>query len=284
MISLSKICNIEDFADIELREVIRDIFKHEMSRFGYQFPSGREYRKYWEIGIAVLAFRRAGLISPDSEILGVGAGNEATCFYLTRLVKRVFATDLYLSEGWEESANVSMLRNPREHWPFPWNPRRLVVQHMNALALQYEDASFDGVFSSSSIEHFGSDEEIGRALDEICRVLKPGGVAAISSEFQLSGDGRGWPGVRLFGRDDVERLFVGDRDWRLYEPFDFSVSAKTRSTIQSFADAVADQQSQVEQLGAHLTHHIEYKVYPHIVLDLDGQTWTSFQIALQKHR
>ncbi len=282
MISVSKVCNLEDFSDAALREVIRDVFEHEIARFDAGFPEGKEYRKYWEIGMAVLAFERAGVIRPEAELLGVGAGNEATCFYLTRRVKRVFATDLYLAEGWEESANASMLTNPRKHWPFRWNPRRLVVQHMNALALQYEDASFDGVFSSSSIEHFGSDAEIGRALDEICRVLKPGGVAAISSEFALSGAGGGWPGVRLFGRDDVERLFVGERGWRLCEPFDFSVSSRTCETVQDFVRAAEDQDRQVEQLGAHLTHHIEYEVYPHIALELDGQVWTSFQIALRK--
>ena len=160
MISASKICNLEDFGDAELRDDIRDVFSHEIARFGDDFPKGREYRKYWEVGMAVLAFERAGICSPEAEILGVGAGNEATCFYLTKRVKRVFATDLYLSEGWEESANASMLSNPKEHWPFPWNPRRLVVQHMDALALHYEDASFHGVFSSSSVEHFGSDEQI----------------------------------------------------------------------------------------------------------------------------
>lgn len=280
MLSVSKICNLEDFADAELRDVILDVFHHEVARFGDAFPSGREYRKYWEVGMAILAFRRAGVLLPEAEILGVGAGNEATCFHLTKRVKRVFATDLYLSEGWEESANASMLTEPEHHWPFPWNPRRLVVQHMDALDLQYEDASFDAVFSSSSVEHFGTDEQIGRALDEIWRVLKPGGVAAISSEFQLAGDGGGWPGVRLFDRDDVERLFVGGRQWRLLEPFDPSVSKRTYDTVQDFAEAAEDQQRQIDRLGAHLTHHIEYKVYPHIVLEKDGQVWTSFQLAL----
>ena len=50
---------------------------------------------------------------PDAEVLGVGAGNEPTVFWLTNHVRRVFATDLYLAEGWEESASHRMRRaNP----------------------------------------------------------------------------------------------------------------------------------------------------------------------------
>ena len=100
---------------------------------------------------AVLAEQLEGAALAElAEVLGVGAGNEATCFVLTREVRRVFATDLYLAEGWEESANSSMLTDPQRHWPDDWNERRLVVQHMNALDLQYEDRSMDAVFSSSS--------------------------------------------------------------------------------------------------------------------------------------
>jgi ubiquinone/menaquinone biosynthesis C-methylase UbiE len=45
---------------------------------------------------------------------------------------------------------------------------------MNGLTLRYEDASFDSVFATSSIEHFGDYDDVRKALSKIRRVLKPG--------------------------------------------------------------------------------------------------------------
>ena len=69
-----------------------------------------------------------GALRPDADILGVGAGNGPTIFWLTSQVHLVFATDLYVGQAaWQESANASMLTDPGIHWPGTWNPRRLVV-------------------------------------------------------------------------------------------------------------------------------------------------------------
>src|SRR5204862_4394011 len=107
--------------------------------------------------------------------------------------------DLYLEPGdWEQTAATSMLIDPGRHAVIPWNPRRLVVQHMDARELRYEDESFDGIFSSSSIEHFGDHADVERAVSEMFRVLKPGGVLSLSTEFRLAGDGPGLPNVLLF--------------------------------------------------------------------------------------
>ncbi|MFM8862532.1 MAG: methyltransferase domain-containing protein, partial [Acidimicrobiia bacterium] len=282
-LSLSKICELEDFATPRLRDVMREVFAHELVRFGPGFPDGVEWRKYWEVAMAVLTFGEARLLDGSGRFLGVGAGNEPTLFHLTRHARHVLATDLYLSEGWEESANSSMLTDPGRHWPFPWEPDRLEVRHMNALHLDLPDASFDGVFSSSSIEHFGERSDVRRALDEIFRVLRPGGVLSLSTEFRISGPPPGVPGVLMFGAEEIEDLFVGGRDWSLLEPFDPTVSAATMATESSFAEVAAAQQAQVDRVGGLWTHLIEHDRYPHIVLDLAGRVFTSFHLALRKH-
>src|SRR5438105_1943003 len=118
----NKVCNLEDFAHPDVRDVIRTVFAHELRRFGSDFPAGREYRKHWEVAMAVRTFADHGVLRPDAEVLGVAAGNEPTVFWLTNHVRRVFATDLYLQEGaWGESANASMLVAPDRHWPAPRN-------------------------------------------------------------------------------------------------------------------------------------------------------------------
>ena len=261
---------------------MRDVFAHEVARFGEEFPRGREYRKYWEVAMAIMAFDAGGLLDGTRHFLGVGAGNEPTIFHLTRHAASVLATDLYLNEGWEESANSSMLTDPGVHWPMPWVPERLQVRHMNALSLDLEDESFAGVFSSSAIEHFGDRSDVRRAIDEAFRVLEPGGILSVSSEFRLEGDRPGIPGALLFDIDDVYELFVGDREWALLDPFDESVSEATLATAMSFLDAAADQQAQVARLGGLWTHHIAYQRYPHLVLRERACTFTSFHLALRK--
>lgn len=90
-LSYNKICNVEDFRHPALIPVIRDVFRFELSRLGPAFPLGREYRKYWEVGMAIRAMADCGALHRRAEVLGVAAGNEPTVFWLTRHVRRVFA-------------------------------------------------------------------------------------------------------------------------------------------------------------------------------------------------
>jgi SAM-dependent methyltransferase len=285
VLGYSKICNLEDFSHPELRPVIRDVFAHELARFGPNFPTGREYRKYWEVAMTIRAFRDLGCLHGAAEFLGVGAGNEPTVFHLTRTARRVFATDLYLASGpWGASANASMLIAPEGHWPFTWNPRRLVVQHMDALDLRYEDASFDGVFSSSSIEHFGDFRAIRRSAHEMFRVLKPGGVLALSTEFRLAGPSPGPPMTTMFSPSEIYEHIIGDDDWHLVSPFDSHVSNLTLATEADFWEVDSDQSAQAEQLGGLFTFRVEYARYPHIVLRQDDYVFTSVHLTLQRSR
>jgi SAM-dependent methyltransferase len=282
-LSHNKICNVEDFAHPDLLPVIRDLFAHEVVRFGDAFPAGKENRKDWEAAMALRAFAACDLLDGTGEFLGVAAGNEPLLFHLTRVARRVFSTDLYLAEGdWEVFGHRSMLTDPHEHWPFAWNPRRLVVQHMDALDLQYEDDSFDGVFSSSSIEHFGGHAEVERSMDEMFRVLRPGGVCAVSTEFRLAGPSPGIPGCLLFDRDEVGSVLIGDRAWSLISPLDLSVSEATMASKVDVVDVVAQQLAQCDRDGGWFTHKLDYAHFPHVVMGMSEFAFTSMQLALRK--
>jgi len=269
-----KLCEVSDFRDPELRALIREIFTDDLAHFGSSFPEGREYRKHWEVAMTARALRQAGSISPDAEVLGVGAGHEATIYWLSRHVRRVFATDLYLTEDdWSEhDSGAEMLTDPGRHWAGEWNPRRVVVQHMDALELRYEDESFDAVFSSGSIEHFGGHEEIRRAAHEMNRVLRPGGVAALSTEFRLEGPSPGLPGILMFDRGELIELLFGGVGWQPMSELDTSISEETLSTVTDLAAAVADRAA----------GRREWTTYPHIVLRHDEQVFTSVHLAFRK--
>ncbi len=282
-LSHNKICNLEDFTHPELRPVLRDVFAHEVVRFGDAFPAGKENRKDWEAAMALRAFGACGLLDGDADFLGVAAGNEPLLFHLTRVARTVHATDVYLAPGdWEVFGHRSMLDDPFEHWPFAWNPRRLVVQHMDALDMRYEDETFDGVFSSSSIEHFGGHAEVRRSVDEMFRVLRPGGVLAVSTEFRLSGPSPGLEGTLLFDEEELASVLIGDRAWAPVSPLDLTVSEATLATKVDVVGVVGQQLAQCHRDGGWFTHKLDYEHFPHIVMNFGEYTFTSIQLALRK--
>jgi SAM-dependent methyltransferase len=284
-IPLNKACELSDFSDPELRGWMRQIFAHELDRLGDSFPEGVEYRKYWEIAMTAMAFSRSGVLNDRAEVLGVGAGNEPTLFWLTTQVRRVFATDLYLDRGeWQESANSSMLVTPEAHWPFAWRPGGLVVQHMDALDLRYESGTFDAVFSSSSLEHFGDRNDVARAIGEMHRVLRPGGVLCLSTELRLKGPGPGLPGILMFDQEELQRLFADHELWDPIDTLDTTVSEETLATSQDFRDAAAAVRAHVKKEKHLLLHRLRWKRYPHVVLRDGERWWTSVHLALRRRK
>jgi SAM-dependent methyltransferase len=270
----NRVCNLEDFADPVLAAVMRAVLPHAAAKFDPGYPVGREDRKHWEIAMAARTLADFGALHERAEVLGVGAGTEPTLFWLTTQVRRVFATDLYYSPtAWSDhTAQSSMLVEPGRAAPFAWNPRRLVVQHMDALELMYEDGAFDGIFSSSSIEHFGGPAEVRRSAAEMHRVLRPGGILSLATELRLEGPAPGVPGTLLFEERDLLDLIVGDLDWELVDGLDLEVSPATRAGEAPFAEAVADVMSARQ----------EWSRYPMVLLRHEGHLWTSVHLALRK--
>jgi len=282
MLPFNKIAEVEDFADPGFREVLRRVFPHELARFGPDYPLGHEYRKDWEVAMAVRALAEFGALHREAEILGVGAGNEPTSFYLTNFVRRVFATDLFLSEEWAESASPGMMIAPERYWPSPWDRRRLVAQQMNALDLWYVDGSFDGVYSSGSLEHFGNHADIRRSVREMHRVLKPGGILSVSTEFRIEGPSPGMPGVLMFDESEIEELIFGAANWEATGPLSLGLSPATRASVQQFDDLAGNVRDHVARHGEILFHKLNWKRYPVLLLRHGPLVWGSGHIALRK--
>jgi SAM-dependent methyltransferase len=292
-----KLCEIEDFRDPDLRSVIRDMAGVGPERSDY--PDGEEHRKPWEVGMTARALRDFGALREDAEILGVGAGTETTIFWLTRHVKRVFATDLYLTEdSWSAmDSGAGMLHAPEKETTLEWNPRRLVVQHMDALDLRYEDDSFDGIFSSGSIEHFGDLDNIRKSVEEMYRVVRPGGVVALATEFRLSGPPPGMPGTVLFDESQLRQVVLDGMAWEPASPLDLSISEETTKNEIDW-----DSLFEVSRTGKKppLMHRVRDLLgmdvppsalpairhlptpYPHIVLNNGKHVWTSVHLTLIK--
>lgn len=264
MLGYNRLCDLADFDDETMRRYMRAIFVREIRVSPYM--PGREHRKFWEVANAARTLNDFGALHAEAEILGVGAGIEETTFWLTNHARRVFATDLYLHAGtWEADLTHEMLEDADQFAPCDWNPRRLVVQHMDARELRFESDSFDGVYSSSSVEHFGEPADVVQALSELHRVLKPNGVATLSTEYRLRGPGPGIPGTLMFDAAEIDELIVSPFKWELVEPIDLTISERTLASEQSQSEAVAGRVR-----------------WPHIVLFEGELAWTSVHVALRK--
>lgn len=75
-------------------------------------------------------------------------------------------------------------------------------------ALPYADQRFDCVYATESLEHA---VETGRAVSEMCRVLKPGGkLVIIDKNVEHFGKLKTPEWERWFGRKELEQLLRRD--------------------------------------------------------------------------
>ena len=155
-------------------------------------PDGahRFHRKAFEWTQCVYGLEELHALGEGRRALGVAAGHECVLYYLANRCAEVVATDLYrgsFAGGPAQEADDAFLRDPARYAPFPFRTAALRGIPADALALPFADATFDVAFSLSSIEHFGGHEGSRAGVREIARVLRPGGVACISTEWILEG-------------------------------------------------------------------------------------------------
>ena len=138
--------------------------------------------------------------------------------------------------------------------------------------LDFPDESFDIAFSFSSIEHFGGENHSGvlKAMREIERVLKPGGIAVISTRYILNDkEHPEFFNKRTIHSDLIDRL---DK-LKLVEPMDLRITTNT-------LDTVIDYNSEARIWD---TLDLEYKrTHSHIVIQYYNILLTSVMVVLQK--
>jgi SAM-dependent methyltransferase len=271
-----------------IRERIREIVP------GYQ-PDEEVRRKFWEYAMLTLFLEDVGRLNDQTEALSVGAGHEEVLFWLANRLRRVVATDIY--GGTFAEADESMLADPRRFAPYSYREDHLDVRWMDARELEFPDESFDVVFTLSSIEHFGSREEVARAAREIGRVLRPGGHAFIVTEtflrrhptssrllqtaVRFATFGRMLPNASLrrraldvFTPGELDELIVRPSGLRLLQPLEPSLSPRTWENV-------------IRWSGPGQYTPATGNEWPHIILQpafgpVSGAPFTSVALALQK--
>jgi SAM-dependent methyltransferase len=148
---------------------------------------------------------------------------------------------------------------------------------MDATDIDFADNQFDILFSFSSVEHFGTDDRILRAMREAHRVLKPGGIYALSVDYAYQSPPRRWwrPTARrrrrglpgeLFTREEVVELLIRAADFQIVQDIAFDVPPDEITNVYEVAT------------GRSSTGN----VYPHIHLHADGYLFSSLFLALFK--
>jgi SAM-dependent methyltransferase len=262
---LNRLCYVEDWQNPEVRDALAELQKLN--------PQGFIHRKDWEWAIGLVAMKRYGKINESSAAVGVGSGIEPIPFYLANKISRVYATDLYEDdESWKQAAPSEFLKNPKKYSPFPYREDALTVLRMDGAKLDFPDESFDIAFSFSSIEHFGGENHSGalKAMKEIERVLKPGGIAVIATEYILNDkEHPEFFNKRTIHSDLIDRL---DK-LKLVEPLDLRITTNT-------LDTVIDYNSEARIWD---TLDWEYKrTHSHIVIKYYNILLTSVMVVLQK--
>ncbi len=284
-----KLCDRRDFDDPAVRGRLREIGGPGVT------GDAELHRKLWEYAMLGLYLEEAGALTPDACALAVAAGHEAPLYWLSNRIGRVVATDIYGEGGFAvdgREADASMLTDPA-HWaPYAYRADRLEVRHMDALDLQFPDASFDVVFSLSSIEHFGAWENLHRAAGEMARVLRPGGHLVIVTEaiigthlldsprlqqlIRLLTRGRRCPGADGSRRitdaltpAELQRHVIAPTGLELVQPLDTTLSPESLENLQLWQD---------DGVGSTTTG----RPFPHIALKAHGAPWTSVFLAFRK--
>jgi ubiquinone/menaquinone biosynthesis C-methylase UbiE len=112
---------------------------------------------------------------------------------------RVFREQEPGAEYWGLDLSAEMLR---------FVPPEIHTRQGSMTALPFEDAFFDAAYATESLEHA---VEIGQAVSEICRVVKPGGrIAIIDKNAEAWGRLKTPEWEKWFSRKELERLLKRD--------------------------------------------------------------------------
>ncbi len=157
----------------------------------------------WFGGIDIYLFDQLlkGRLVPGMRVLDAGCGNGRNLVYFLRSGYEVFAVD-------ESEKAIDHLRQLAARLAPHLEPENFRVQPVESL--RFEETDFDVVLSSAVL-HFARDDQHWRAMvDEMWRVLKPGGIffARLASSIGIEDQVRLLEGRRYRLPDNSDRFLV----------------------------------------------------------------------------
>ncbi|TXM71534.1 class I SAM-dependent methyltransferase [Methylobacterium sp. WL69] len=231
------------------------------------------HRKLWEWCAITQALHERGMLQAGRRGLGFAVGHEPLTSLFVSLGASVLASDLVETDGANSWSTTGQLAASKDaiHWPGLVSravfDERAAFQNVDMRDLSgLPEASFDFAWSSCSFEHLGSLEHGMTFVRDAMRLLRPGGLAVHTTEFNVSSNDEtslGGP-TAIYRRKDIESL---DRSLRVMncgiERLDF------------------DPGTGPADLNYDLPPY--YKSgHQHLKLQLDGYVCTSILLIIQK--
>ncbi len=266
---LNELTNPNKWTNAEWLAIHLELETYSVDKHCFSTTTEFAYRKGWEWTQALYGFHRLGCIHPDAQGLGVGAGREPLLFYLADRIARVVGTDLYGNAQWSREggreATAELLENPRRYCARDCDLSRLELLSMDGTSLDFEDETFDLVWSLSSIEHFGSHEKSRKSVEEMGRVTKKGGIVCVATEVILTPDLGGHP--EFFTRAEFDRYVIHASDRMI--------------PIQPFSYDLPPLEYLLDPIMVHLAGDVHRRRH-HIVLNDGRYQWTSGMVFYRR--
>ncbi|MCR8494111.1 class I SAM-dependent methyltransferase [Brucella anthropi] len=268
--SLSEVINVSRYEDPTWLQFHEELEGHSTDKHVFIHTGGEIYRKGWEWTHCIYGLSTLGVITKDARALGVGAGREPVIFWLADHIKEVVATDLYGNETWSgqdgnygNEAPRDILEDASKYSPKPIARERIRFENADGTSLQYEDQSFDFCWSLSSIEHFGGHNASCKAVQEMARVTKMGGIVCIATEYLLLDD---TPHDEYFTKQQIiDYLINATPDLELVDGMSWELPP-----LPYLLDQICFSSDGVHRLRRH------------VILNDGHHQWTSFMIFMRK--
>jgi len=129
------------------------------------------YYRRWEHPLVI----QLGQFASNHDVLDVGSLYTLFPAYISHLVGSMVVSDTFDWEDQSPTQNILSWRTLIERVS-----RNTRIDTANIIDLPYQDNMFDRVMCTSVIEHVMDDR---KGMEEMMRVLKPGGLLIITTEF-----------------------------------------------------------------------------------------------------
>jgi SAM-dependent methyltransferase len=232
------------------------------------------HRKFWEYAYVAQALYNADMLQPGKKGIVFGCGREPLPALFASLGCKIIATDAPPEKGWKgttqyaDSLEMLYFEKIVNKETFK-NNVQLEYVDMNNIPSNFE-GQYDFCWSICALEHLGSLENglvfVERSLD----LLKKGGIAVHTTEYNISNEGDTISAGNsvLYQKKHIE-LFIQhlrSKGYVIEEP-DFTLG---NDAFDCFVDMPPYDYDGYEHGG------------PHIKLLLDGYTSTCFGIIISK--
>lgn len=260
---LNKVCDAADWFDPEFHRIVSEELR-EPARF---------HRKQWEFAAIFHALKESGCLDNGGTALSLGGGRERLLYSLAPHVARLVVTDLYdTGTPWDTARTENPDAFVRAGAPFHLDTWPIEARRMDMRQLDFEDESFDFAYSSCAVEHIGGWDDFRTHLQEVHRVLKPGGVYAFTTEFHYGDESLEHPGNFIFAGSYLQALLAST-------PFDVGSACDARITDHRANLPVPENFASLFEAGS-VSHWVEE--LPHLQLLRGRYPFTSVLFVARK--